>query len=45
MYQYKVIQYLNMAGKSKSVMGAGEPEEIKSFPKFNRTLDKLKKVD
>ena len=28
-YQYKVLQYLNMAGKSKSVIGAGEPEEIK----------------
>ena len=28
-YQYKVLQYLNMAGKTKSVMGAVQPEEIK----------------
>jgi hypothetical protein len=33
-----------MADKSKSVMGAVQPEEIKKNPKFDRTLDKLKKV-
>ena len=34
-----------MTGKSKSVMGSGKPEEIKKIPEFDRTLDKLKKVD